>query len=57
MPRGQLSGLRHVMDVLGHVEGITFTRFGQEDVVRHPLVQRIVAAYEAYDQGQQQSNS
>ena len=57
LPRGQLSGLRHVMDVLGHVEGITFTRFGQEDVVRHPLVQRIVAAYEAYDQGQQQSNS
>lgn len=53
LPRGQLSGLRQVMDVLNNVEGITFTRFGKEDVVRHPLVQRIVAAYEAYEQDHQ----
>lgn len=50
LPRGQLSGLRQVMDVLNNVEGITFTRFGKEDVIRHPLVQRIVAAYEIYEQ-------
>jgi phosphate starvation-inducible PhoH-like protein len=50
LPRGQLSGLRQVIDVLNDVEGITFTRFGKEDVIRHPLVQRIVAAYETYEQ-------
>ncbi len=50
LPRGQLSGLRQVIDVLNDVEGITFTRFGKEDVIRHPLVQRIVAAYENYEQ-------
>ncbi len=53
LPRGQLSGLRQVMEVLDNVDGITFTRFGKEDVIRHPLVQRIVAAYEAYEQGTQ----
>ncbi|MBR9813117.1 PhoH family protein [bacterium] len=50
LPRGQRSGLRHVMDVLGNVEGISFTRFAAEDVVRHPLVQRIVRAYEQAEQ-------
>ena len=50
LPRGQRSGLRHVMDVLAHVEGISFTRFAAEDVVRHPLVQRIVRAYERAEQ-------
>lgn len=50
LPRGQRSGLRHVMDVLDRVEGISFTRFGSEDVVRHPLVQRIVRAYEQAEQ-------
>ncbi|MCH9697517.1 MAG: PhoH family protein [Gammaproteobacteria bacterium] len=57
LPRGQLSGLRHVTDVLKGVEGISFTRFSKEDVVRHPLVQRIVAAYEAYEQEHRQSDS
>jgi phosphate starvation-inducible PhoH-like protein len=49
LPRGQLSGLRQVTDVLDGVEGISFTHFGKEDVVRHVLVQRIVAAYEVYE--------
>ncbi len=49
LPRNKESGLRHVLDVLREVEGISFTFFGSHDVVRHPLVQRIVAAYEAYD--------
>ena len=46
LPRGQLSGLRHVSDVLKDVDGIHFTFFSAKDVVRHPLVQRIVSAYE-----------
>jgi phosphate starvation-inducible PhoH-like protein len=46
LPRGQISGLRHVIDVLKDVEGIEFTFFNPRDVVRHPLVQRIVTAYE-----------
>jgi phosphate starvation-inducible PhoH-like protein len=46
LPRGQQSGLRHVIDVLKDVEGISFTFFTAKDVVRHPLVQRIVTAYE-----------
>jgi phosphate starvation-inducible PhoH-like protein len=50
LPRGQLSGLRQVTEVLEGVEGISFTHFGKEDVVRHVLVQRIVAAYEAYEE-------
>lgn len=49
LPRNKESGLRHVLDVLKEVEGISFTFFTSQDVVRHPLVQRIVAAYEAYE--------
>lgn len=50
LPRGQQSGLRHVIDVLKDVQGISFTFFTAKDVVRHPLVQRIVTAYEAAEQ-------
>jgi phosphate starvation-inducible protein PhoH and related proteins len=46
LPKQQLSGLRHVMNVLPGVEGVAFSRFTSRDVVRHPLVQRIVQAYE-----------
>jgi phosphate starvation-inducible PhoH-like protein len=46
LPRQQRSGLRHVIDVLRGVEGVAFTFFNARDVVRHPLVQRIVQAYE-----------
>ena len=49
LPAGKLSGLRHVVDVLGGLEGVAFTFFDAHDVVRHPLVQRIVQAYEARD--------
>ena len=49
LPPGKQSGLRHVVDVLRGVEGVAFTFFGAHDVVRHPLVQRIVQAYEARD--------
>jgi len=46
LPRQQRSGLKHVMEVLRGVEGVAFTFFNARDVVRHPLVQRIVLAYE-----------
>jgi phosphate starvation-inducible PhoH-like protein len=42
------SGLIVIGDILGEVEGIEFVRFGGEDVVRHKLVQRIVAAYDRH---------
>jgi phosphate starvation-inducible protein PhoH and related proteins len=47
LPAGRQSGLRHVVDVLRAVEGVAFTFFDAQDVVRHPLVQRIVQAYES----------
>jgi phosphate starvation-inducible PhoH-like protein len=46
LPRGKESGLRHVTRVLRDVPGIEFVFFTADDVVRHPLVQKIVAAYE-----------
>jgi phosphate starvation-inducible PhoH-like protein len=50
LPRGTQSGLTHAAQVLENVEGIAFTQFGIKDVVRHPVVQRVVSAYEAYEQ-------
>ncbi len=49
LPRGQHSGLDHCLRVLKDVKGIGMTYFGAEDVVRHPLVQRIVEAYDDWD--------
>lgn len=49
LPRGERSGLINVRNVLRQVEGISFTHFGSKDVVRHPLVQKIVDAYAAAD--------
>ncbi|WP_072281241.1 PhoH family protein [Rappaport israeli] len=46
LPRGVRSGLTHALEVLQAVEGISTTRFATKDVVRHPLVQRIIEAYE-----------
>ena len=48
LPRGQPSGLRQAIDVLRDIAGISFMHFTPEDVVRHPLVQRIVEAYDRY---------
>ena len=50
LPREQDSGLIVVSDILGSVEGIDFVRFGDEDVVRHKLVRRIVEAYNEHAQ-------
>jgi phosphate starvation-inducible PhoH-like protein len=46
LPKHQLSGLKHASKVLKGVEGITFSHFSARDVVRHPMVQRIVKAYD-----------
>jgi phosphate starvation-inducible protein PhoH and related proteins len=48
LPKDQSSGLVVIGEILKGVEGIEFVRFGSEDVVRHKLVQRIVAAYNEY---------
>jgi phosphate starvation-inducible protein PhoH and related proteins len=47
LPAGRISGLKQVIEVLRGVDGVAFTFFDSHDVVRHPLVQRIVQAYEA----------
>jgi len=47
LPAGKQSGLSSVLNILRGVEGVAFTHFDAQDVVRHPLVQRIVKAYEA----------
>jgi len=47
LPAGKQSGLSNVIRILDGVEGVAFTYFDAHDVVRHPLVQRIVKAYEA----------
>jgi phosphate starvation-inducible PhoH-like protein len=52
LDRERRSGLVVIGDILGGVEGIRFVRFGGEDVVRHKLVQRIVAAYTEYAENQ-----
>lgn len=49
LPRAQLSGLRQAAEVLKGVEGVSFTFFSAHDVVRHPLVQRIVTAYDRHN--------
>jgi phosphate starvation-inducible PhoH-like protein len=54
LPTGQESGLKNAAVILDGVDGIAFTHFTPKDVVRHPLVQRIVEAYEADGNGDQQ---
>jgi phosphate starvation-inducible protein PhoH and related proteins len=50
LPSGRRSGLLDSLEVLKGVEGISFVKFDERDVVRHPLVQRIVRAYERYNE-------
>ncbi|MCP4002425.1 MAG: PhoH family protein [Gammaproteobacteria bacterium] len=49
LPNHQASGLKHIADVLTDVEGVSFDYFSSRDVVRHPLVQKIVEAYEDHE--------
>ncbi len=50
LPDGKLSGLKQVMRVLKDVEDVAICHFSEKDVVRHQLVQRIIAAYEKFEQ-------
>src|SRR6478672_3911856 len=49
LPKSQKSGLKDAIEVLRGIDGVSFTFFGSKDVVRHPLVARIVEAYDARD--------
>ena len=52
LPQGRRSGLREAQVVLSGIEGIRFFRFDERDVVRHNLVQQVIAAYERHEQRQ-----
>ena len=52
LPRNQKSGLRHAIEVLSDVEGLSFNFFQAGDVVRHPVVARIVQAYDSFEEQQ-----
>jgi len=56
LPRGMASGLRHAVEVLEGVSGISFTHFTSKDVVRHPIVMRIVEAYDAFEKANPSHN-
>jgi phosphate starvation-inducible PhoH-like protein len=49
LPKGAYSGLKHALTILANVRGISVTKFSGKDIVRHPLVARIVEAYEKND--------
>jgi len=49
LPKGTYSGLKHALTVLRDIKGISVTKFTGKDIVRHPMVQRIVEAYEKHD--------
>lgn len=57
LPKHQRSGLSHVVEVLKEVKDISFTFFNAKDVVRHPVVARVVDAYEQYEQYEQAQNN
>ncbi|TMM47088.1 PhoH family protein [Colwellia ponticola] len=50
LPRHQQSGLRHAIEVLQDIDGISFNFFQSKDVVRHPVVARVVDAYDSFEQ-------
>lgn len=53
LPRHQRSGLRQATEILAQVEGISFTFFNARDVVRHPLVQKVVQAYDRHESSEE----
>jgi len=57
LPSGKVSGLRQAQEVLAGVEGIKFIHFTDHDVVRHPLVQKIVLAYERHEKARAKAAS
>lgn len=57
LPRGKQSGLKTVLKILADVKGIGITYLNRNDIVRHPLVQRIIAAYEKYEKSRDNQKS
>ena len=57
LPPGKISGLREAIDILSHVDEISFCYFNEHDVVRHPLVKKIIRAYEDYPGNQRKKAS
>ncbi len=57
LPNGQLSGLIEIQQILKDIDGIQFSYFTEKDVVRHPLVQKIVRAYAGYEDNRRKQGS
>jgi len=55
LPQGKTSGLREAHQILSSIEGIRFVLFDERDVVRHPLVQSIISAYDLLDREREAS--
>jgi phosphate starvation-inducible PhoH-like protein len=49
LPVGKMSGLNHARSILKNIEGINFSEFTEVDVVRHPLVQEVIRAYDRFE--------
>lgn len=56
LPRGKHSGLTQVIDILEGIDGLAFTYLTNRDIVRHVLVQKIISAYERYEQQNERQN-
>lgn len=56
LPRGKQSGLKKVLKILKNIKGIGITYLGKNDIVRHPLIQRIIDAYEKFDTNEVKSD-
>ncbi|MDD3270026.1 MAG: PhoH family protein, partial [Syntrophomonadaceae bacterium] len=50
LPKEEYSGLIEIQKILSHVKGVSFEYLTKEDVIRHPLVQKIIDAYESYEE-------
>ena len=57
LPQGKTSGLKTIQHILQHVDGVAFCTFHHADVVRHPLVQRVIEAFERYENAQENGKS
>lgn len=57
LPQGKTSGLKTIQRILRHVDGVAFCTFHHADVVRHPLVQRVIEAFERYENEQENRKS
>ena len=56
LPEGKKSGLAEAVKILKDIEGIAINQFNEKDVVRHKLVQKIIVAYEKYENERKDTN-